>query len=107
MTYSGFTAPCKKMPCVIYCSTAVTVLVLKAWINAELMVGNTAAKLPKLFQMNYTLLTLYTWFKVFTVDVIFSPKTCSALCLFKPEMDRWPQTVTDYQEQQNVLILHE
>lgn len=73
VTYSGSTAPCKKMPFVIYCCTAVTVPVLKAWINAELMVGSTAAKLLQLFLNELHLLTLYTHLKVFWM-LFFSKK---------------------------------
>lgn len=95
MTYSGSTAPCKEMSCVIYCRTAVTVLVLKAWINAELMVGNTAAKLSRLFYVNCSFLTLY----------ICCTKFFSCFPLhFQSESDLWAQTVMGYQELQKTRV---
>lgn len=79
VTYSGSTAPCKKMPCMIYCRTAVTVVVLKAWINAELMVGSAAAKLPRLFEVNCT---LCMWYKVFLCVLFFHEKAKQAALFF-------------------------
>lgn len=76
VTYSRSTAPCKKMPCVIYRCTAVTVLVLKARINAELMVGNTAAWTSK------ALLTFYTRYKVFQMLFIFKNSVSFFLFFF-------------------------
>lgn len=54
--------------------------------------------------MNHTLLTLYTWFKVFWM--LFFPKNSVLLFALLVEKDRCAQTVTEYQEQQKILILH-